>query len=191
VESIRTFVCIEIPEEIQDRLQELQRILMRIGAQVSWVKKLNIHLTLKFLGDVPRSRINSVGAAVGRAARVTSPFQIEVEGTGCFPSSRSPRVLWVGLGKIPHALRQLQTALESELELERFPRDPKYFAPHLTIGRLKSQSNVRPLVEALRSAGFKAANFRASEICVMRSDLRPTGSIYIRQFVIPLGGPSS
>jgi RNA 2',3'-cyclic 3'-phosphodiesterase len=184
-------VCIEIPEEIQERLEELQRRLMPIGAEVSWVKKVNVHLTLKFLGEVPRSRINDVSAAVGRAARVTPPFQIEVRDTGCFPSSRSPRVLWVGLGKIPDALRHLQTALEDELELEGFPRDPKQFAPHLTIGRLRSQHKARLLAEALATVGFEAVNFQASEVCVMRSDLKPAGASYIPQAVISLGGLSS
>jgi RNA 2',3'-cyclic 3'-phosphodiesterase len=164
---------------------------MPIGAEVSWVKKTNIHLTLRFLGEVPRPRIESIGAAVCRAARVTPPFEIEVKGTGCFPSSRSPRVLWVGLGRVPDALRHLQTALECELELEGFPKDPKNFAPHLTIGRLRSQRKVRPLVEVLESVGFGAANFRASEVCVMRSHLNPAGATYTRQFVFSLGGLSS
>jgi len=178
-----------MPEEIQEQLEELQRTLIPIGAQVSWVKKTNIHLTLKFLGEVPRSRVDSIGAGVARAASVTAPFEIEVRGTGCFPSLRSPRVLWVGLGKVPDALGRLQTALESELEREGFPRDPKNFAPHLTIGRLRSQTKARPLVEALKSMDFGAINFRASEICVMRSDLKPTGAAYTRQFVFSLRGP--
>lgn len=100
-------------------------------------------------------------------------------------------MLWVGLGKIPDALRHLQTALEDELELEGFPRDPKQFAPHLTIGRIRSQHKVRPLVEALAAVGFEAETFQASEVCLMRSDLRPTGASYIPQAVIPLGGHSS
>jgi 2'-5' RNA ligase len=87
-------------------------------------------------------------------------------------------------------LRQLQTALESELEREGFPRDPKNFAPHLTIGRLRSQSKARPLAEALKSVDFEATSFRASEICVMRSDLKPAGAVYTRQFVFSLGGLS-
>jgi 2'-5' RNA ligase len=184
-------VCIEIPAAIQEQLEELQRRLMPIGAEVSWVKKTNIHLTLKFLGEVPRPRIESIGAAVCRAARVTPPFQIEVRGTGCFPSSRSPRVLWVGLGKVPKALRHLQTALEDELELEGFPKDPKQFAPHLTLGRLRSHHKGRPLVEALATVGFEAVNFQASQVCVMRSDLKPTGASYMPQVVVSLGGHSS
>src|SRR5438309_7448402 len=120
-DAIRTFIAIEIPESIKSRIERLQEPLRQIGAKVSWTKPSNIHLTLKFLGGVEVSRIERVSRAVERAARGIAPFEVEIGGTGCFPSPRSPRVLWVGLPEVPEALRQLYSNLESELEPAGFP----------------------------------------------------------------------
>src|SRR5688572_12320178 len=89
---IRTFICIEIPASIKERIEGLQKALGEIGAQVSWTRPSSIHLTLKFLGDVEVSRIGRVAKSVERAASSISPFEVEVSGAGCFPSPRNPRV---------------------------------------------------------------------------------------------------
>lgn len=186
-EMVRTFVCIEMPGDVRDRMEQLQVKLKQAGVEVSWVKPSNIHLTLKFLGDVPRPKIQGVCSAVERAARAFEPFEIEVSGTGCFPSMNSPRVLWVGLSQVPNELKQLQAVLEDGLAGEGFARDTRRFAPHLTIGRLRSQRHVTALVDRLRAAGFEAVRFQATQIIVMRSDRKPTGAVYTPQAIIPLG----
>jgi len=185
-ESIRTFICVEIPAAIKSRIEDLQRALKQPDAQISWVKPANIHLTVKFLGDVAAPRIEVVRRAVERAAESLSAFAIEVGGAGCFPNARNPRVLWVGLGQVPEALSQLHTRLENELAREGFAREPKRFAPHLTIGRARNPNQARATAEALIARGFAPVAFQASEIIVMRSDLRPAGSIYTPQAVIKL-----
>src|SRR5205085_5310940 len=91
--GIRTFVCVEVPQGVKARVEALQRSLRRGDAPVSWVKRSNIHLTIKFLGDVAASRLDDVRRAVERACQTVSPFEVTVEGAGCFPSARSPRVL--------------------------------------------------------------------------------------------------
>ena len=113
-------------------------------------------------------------------------FEITVEGTGCFPAAKSPRVLWVGLTPLPEELRRLHSNIEAELEREGFAREVRRFAPHLTIARVRDPFKARPTVEALLAAGFATATFRASEVIVMRSDLHPSGSIYTPQAVVPL-----
>ena len=185
--AIRTFVCLEIPETIRERIAELQSSLKQIDAHVSWVKPANIHLTLKFLGDVSPSRIARVCEAVERAAGSSSPFEVEVNGSGCFPSPRNPRVLWIGLGDLPHQLRRLHMALEDDLAREGFPREEKRFAPHLTIGRIRSPHDAARVAEELIARGFNSETFPAASVIVMRSELHPTGSIYTPQAVIPLG----
>ena len=185
-DTIRTFIAVEIPESIKSRIERLQEPLRQIGAKVSWTKPSNIHLTLKFLGGVEASRIERVSRAVERAARGIAPFEVEIGGTGCFPSPRSPRVLWVGLPDVPEALRQLYSNLESELEREGFPLEKRRFSPHLTIGRIREQHNATAVAEALIASGFEPEAFKANEVIVMRSDLKPTGSIYTRQAIIKL-----
>jgi 2'-5' RNA ligase len=183
---IRTFVCIEIPQSIKDRIGELQDELRQTGGSVSWTRPSNIHLTLKFLGDVPASRIEPVSKAVARAAIAISPFEIEVAGTGCFPSSRNPRVLWVGLPSVPDTMNELYSNIESELEREGFPREKRKFSPHLTIGRIRTPGTGGPVAEQLLTTGFGGERFTATEVIVMRSDLKPTGSIYTPQATIRL-----
>src|SRR5205085_4612838 len=120
-----------VPQGVKARVEALQRSLRRGDAPVSWVKPSNIHLTIKFLGDVAASRLDDVRRAVGCACQTVSPFEVTVEGVGCFPSARSPRVLWVGLRPLPDVLRRLHSNVEAELERECFPREAKRFSPNL------------------------------------------------------------
>ena len=186
-DSIRTFICIEVPRTVKERIENLQRALRQNNAQISWVKPSNIHLTIKFLGDVRRSKIKSVCDSVERAAKGLSQFDIEVGTAGCFPSARSPRVLWVGLGNVPGGLKQLHSNVETELAREGFPREQKRFSPHLTIGRVRSPQNAARTAEDLIAQGFAPETFRATEVIVMRSELHPSGSIYTPQAIIKLG----
>lgn len=186
LDAIRTFIAIEIPDSIKSRIELLQKPLRNIEAKVSWTNPSNIHLTLKFLGDVEASRIERVSKAVERAASGIGPFQLEVGGTGSFPSPRNPRVLWIGLPDVPAALNQLHSNIEAEMELEGFPKEKRRFSPHLTIGRVRAPHNATSVAEALIESGFERESFDAKEIIVMRSDLKPTGSIYIHQAVIKL-----
>jgi len=185
-DTVRTFICIEIPASISERIGNLQTELKAIDAQVSWTKPSNIHLTLKFLGAVEATRIQKVARAVQRAVVGINRFEIEISGAGCFPSARSPRVLWIGLPEVPDALQQLYSNLESELDREGFAREKRKFSPHLTIGRLRGPKNATQLAEVLIESGFTAERFTASEVIVMRSDLKPTGSIYTPQAVVKL-----
>jgi 2'-5' RNA ligase len=186
-DAIRTFVCIEIPEAVKERIAELQRELKQIEAQVSWVKPANIHLTVKFLGPVAPSRIAGIRQAVERAVRSCSPFEVEVAGTGCFPSPRNPKVLWVGLSHVPNQLLQLQQSVEDELARAGFPRESKRFSPHLTIGRVRSPRGASAVAERLIASAFDPLAFSATQVIVMRSDLNPSGSVYTHQALIQLG----
>lgn len=185
-QTIRTFICIEIPDSIKSRIAKLQDTLRKIDAQISWTKPSNIHLTLKFLGGVSASRLDRIKKAVERAAEGIKPFDIEVSGSGCFPSPRSPRVLWVGIGSVPEELQHLYANLEDELAAIGFEREKRKFSPHLTIGRVRTPQNASSVAESLVTSGFEPEQFRTTEIIVMRSDLKPTGSIYTPQAIVPL-----
>lgn len=183
---LRVFICIDIPESIKTRLASLQSCLKSTGGEVSWVKPANIHLTLKFLGNVAQSRIAAVCDAVRQAAEVSGPFELEVGGAGGFPSSRAPRVLWVGLTDLPPDLVRLYNAVEDRMFKLGFEREGRKFSPHLTIGRLRSQQNARQLGERITASGFEPEQFSATEVIVMRSNLKPTGAVYTPLEIIPL-----
>jgi 2'-5' RNA ligase len=183
-ETVRTFICIEIPDSIKTRIEKLQESLRGIEAQISWTRPHNIHLTLKFLGGVTASRLERIKAAVERAAKGINSFEIEVSGTGCFPTPRNPRVLWVGITSVPRELQDLYSNIEDELSRDGFEREKRNFSPHLTIGRIRTPHNASQVAETLINSGFAAERFRAKEVIVMRSDLKPTGSIYTPQSII-------
>ena len=187
---VRTFICLDLPEAIKERLAALQYILSATGAAASWVRPANVHLTLKFLGDVPAATLPLINTAVARAVGSCRPFPVTVRGAGCFPSARNPKVLWVGIeaGSVP--LQTLHQAIESELESEGFPREAKRFSPHLTLARIRNPHNARPLAEELIRQGFAAETFTASKVLVMRSELTPRGSVYTPLGVIPFPQPS-
>lgn len=185
-ETIRTFTCIEIPDSIRTRIDRLQTTLKGIDAQVSWTRPSNIHLTLKFLGAVEATRIPRVCNAVERAAKNIERFEIEVSGAGCFPSPRSPRVLWIGFSEVPDPLKQLYENIEEELARAGFEREKRKFSPHLTIARLRGPRNGQQLADSLIASGFEAEIIKAHSVVVMRSDLKPTGSVYTPQCVFQL-----
>ena len=185
-DGIRTFVCIEVAASVRARIEALQRRLRLGDVPISWVKPANIHLTIKFLGDVAASRIENVRQAVERACQGIPPFEITAAGVGCFPSAKSPRVLWVGLDPLPDELRKLHANIEAALEREGFAREAKRFSPHLTIGRVRDPFKARATVDGLTAAGFAPESFPASEVIVMRSALHPSGSIYTPQAVVHL-----
>jgi 2'-5' RNA ligase len=176
--SIRTFICIEVPKSIREQIGALQQTVGGHDAKISWVKPSNIHLTLKFLGDVTATRIPAVSSAVERAARLSRTFEIEVGGAGCFPSANRPRVIWVGLTAVPDGLVRLHALIEEELAGEGFAPDTRKFSPHLTIGRVRLPKNAPRVAEDLISTGFEPEIFQTTEVVVMRSDLNPSGSIY-------------
>jgi RNA 2',3'-cyclic 3'-phosphodiesterase len=185
---IRTFICIDIPHSIKARIEKLQSQLRRPSAQISWVKPANIHLTLRFLGDVAQSKILKVNTAVNRAVDSFGPFQITVGSTGCFPSPRHPSVLWIGISPVAGDLQKLRDAIEVELVRQGFEPENKKFKPHLTIARIRNPRNAAEVTEAFLTSGFADQSFQANEVLVMRSQLSPQGSIYTPQAVIPLKG---
>ena len=142
MEKIRTFVAIELPEEVKEKIFEVQNSLRQERADVTWVRREGMHLTLKFLGDVEVGTIDAVAAAVTAACRGTKELAISVEKVGGFPNLRRPRVLWVGMEEPTGELQRLQAKIETELASLGFEKEKRKFSPHLTIGRVKSPSGI-------------------------------------------------
>ncbi len=173
----RTFVCIELPASIRAQAEELQGRLAGLGEKIRWVNPTNLHLTLRFLGEISRSQVETVCLAVRCAAARADDFSIRLSGTGCFPSSRRPRAFWIAVAEASD-LTRLFEAVEKELSCAGFPRETRPFSPHLTLGRVRADRSSARLGEALAAAKFDAAPFLAAEITVMRSDLSSSGAVY-------------
>ncbi|MBN1693336.1 MAG: RNA 2',3'-cyclic phosphodiesterase [Dehalococcoidales bacterium] len=138
MEKIRSFIAVELPVELKQALSRLQaKMKSASAAPVKWVEPGNIHLTLKFLGDVSTEIIGRITAVLEDAARGTHPFDIGVSGLGAFPALKRARVIWVGLTGELEKLEQLQKRIEAGLEPLGFPPEGRPFSPHLTIGRVR------------------------------------------------------
>jgi len=175
---MRTFIAIEIPSEIKAALAALQTDLRRADADVSWTKPENIHLTLKFLGEVAEERIVEIEKVCLTLGDESHPFSLRLNDTGVFPNTRQPRVLWAGLSGDIESAAEMQTRLDEMLLLIGFEREEKKFQPHLTIGRLKSNKKTRELLALADAHQLPALSFDVSEIVLMKSELHPAGARY-------------
>src|SRR5215510_15207620 len=142
-ESWRLFIAIELPEAIRHKVrQHIDRLRHELPeARASWTPEQNLHLTLKFFGDVRVPRIELISEALRRATTQVVPFEIEVGGCGAFPPRGKPNVLWIGIDDSSASLQRLHAALETECERAGFPCDQLSFHPHLTIARLRRQQD--------------------------------------------------
>lgn len=179
-DTVRTFVAVETSESVRQRASELINALRAAGATVSWVQPQNMHLTLKFLDEVPLREIHRVGQAVEEATAGIEPFELEIRGAGAFPSPGRPRTLWLGTGAGAEPLGKLFARLENVLAPIGFRKEPRRFEAHLTIGRVRSGGPAATEIGRLvtQHADFDAGRFPVDELVVFSSQLTPKGPIY-------------
>jgi 2'-5' RNA ligase len=147
-------------------------------AAASWSRVENIHLTLKFFGNVEMKQIARISEAVERVVKQFSTFQIGVGETGVFPRPSRPQVLWIGVSDPSGQLAALQEKLENECAAEGFAKEDRAYRPHLTIARLRRPEGARHLAETHLQMKFEPINIELKELVVFRSELSPKGSKY-------------
>jgi RNA 2',3'-cyclic 3'-phosphodiesterase len=178
--SLRVFCAVELPPEVRAlaaahaaRLRERES-----EARASWPRAENLHLTLKFLGEIEPARAEALSGAAARAAIGVRPFDLTIEGAGAFPARGLPRVLWLGVVDSSGELARLQSKLEEECAGAGFAREERPFHPHLTLARIRAPQGARGLARLHEEAGFEAIEFPVTDLVVMRSELGPGGSRY-------------
>ena len=179
-EAWRVFCAVELPEAVYGRIfRHIERLKEAAPAlHASWSRIGNIHLTLKFLGDIPQASVQNLSDAASRTAADLAPFRICVERTGVFPPQGSPRVLWLGVNDLEGKLGNLHARLEAESAKVGFPKESRPFHPHLTIARLRKPRHANALAAAHRQTKFEPEEFTVSELLVIRSELSSAGSNY-------------
>lgn len=192
--TLRVFAALELPEALLRRLAAALEAL-RAGAPaggVRWVRPEGIHLTLQFYGDIDRARVPALQTALAEAAAQAGPLTLNLAGLGAFPNPARARVVWVGVQGDLEALRGLQAAVEAGGRPLGFVPEARGFDPHLTLGRvngpLRPDDQQRLTLALTRTAPPAGAPVTLSELSLMRSELRPGGSVYRRLFAAPLGG---
>jgi 2'-5' RNA ligase len=185
---IRAFLAIDLPDSLRAHLSLVQGELKSSQADVRWVPVGNIHLTLKFFGNVPDEDIGSLALAARQVAAEEGPFQLRVTMAGAFPSHRSPRVVWLGLGGDVVPLTRLYQKLEKAFAALGHLPEGRAFHPHLTLGRVKSPANREKLAGMLvKMPPVDWPPFAVKELILFQSVLSPQGSKYTPLQVIPLG----
>lgn len=175
---MRTFIAVELPSEIKNQIARIQAEFKKIPAQVSWTKPDNIHLTLKFLGEIEEKQLNPVTEATRSGCKGVKKFKISLKGVGGFPNLRQPRVIWIGTQDGAEELISLQGKIETELEQAGYSKEDKKFRPHFTIGRVRIPENIERLALALEKTEFQAEDIDIDRVTVMKSQLSSGGSIY-------------
>jgi len=181
--EIRSFIAIELSEEAKEGLARLRKELERDEHKfVKWVDPGGIHLTVKFLGNIPSKRVTEITEAIEESAQGISPFHLEISGLGAFPSLRQARVFWVGIGGEVDKLSRLQQNIDSALAALGFAKEERSFVPHLTLARIRqgaSPPERRSFGELVGSLIFEDKyHIKVEAINLMRSQLTPAGAIY-------------
>ena len=174
----RAFVGIDIDESVRQKLVAAQEQLQATGAQLKLVEPPNIHVTMKFLGEVPEDKIGAIAEALKRAATGTGQFDIRVNGIGVFPNLRYIRVVWAGAAEGRDEVISLHQKIDRELQPLGF-RSERDFVPHLTIARVKTakqKERLAAFVKEMTDAEFGVTRAQAVEL--KQSTLTSKGPIY-------------
>lgn len=192
-QTVRSFIAIELDRAVLQALDQVQTDLKRrVGREVvRWVRSDGVHLTLKFLGNVPAGQVPVIEQGLRRVCAAYHPFTLYCANVGCFPHERRPRVVWVGVEEPSGTLLALQRAVEEEIAPLGYPTESRAFTPHLTLGRAQrsaSPSELRQLGELVASyRSDRIAAMEVRSVSLMRSELRPTGAVYTCLAAVPLG----
>jgi 2'-5' RNA ligase len=183
MEEVRCFIAIELPDGVKRGLRELQaQLKAESSAPVKWVEPENIHLTLKFLGNVASGRIDEIAQAMKEAVRGISPFSLEVKELGVFPNPRRVQIVWVGVSGETEKLATLQKRIESGLAKLGFAPENRRFTPHLTLARLRDRATPQErekLGQLIAETEFAAAqSFSVDSVKLIKSQLTREGPIY-------------
>jgi 2'-5' RNA ligase len=188
--TLRTFVAVEITGPIRARTKELIAALAVTTADVKWIEPHNLHLTLKFLGNVHETEIAQVCRAVQRGAGEVEPFELELRGAGAFPNAARPRTVWLGAGAGAQEMVALHDHVETALADLGYREEHRRFAVHLTIGRVRGVGpSIAELGELIQlQADFAIGRLTVGKATIFASTLTSAGPIYEVLGTAPLGG---
>ena len=183
---LRTFISVEIPLEIRQNVQNATSNLRReTGSLIRWVAIENMHLTLKFLGDIPSPNVEVLTQMIHAEADSFHCFDIHLTGIGSFPSSKRPRVIYIGI-QAPAELEAFQRQLESATRRLGYNSEERAFAPHLTIGRVRQNippDDLQKICRALEASKIDSlGTARVNSVHLYKSDLKPAGPLYTRLY---------
>ncbi len=184
--TIRTFIAITIPDDIKNTIGKTVKPLMATRADVRWIEIENLHITVKFLGNVEIGKIRSIEKVVTEIAIHYKPFEIIFENIGWFPNMKRPRVIWIGV-RNNSILTRILLDTDEMLSKIGFEKERRQFSPHLTIGRVRSAGGYDTLKNSLiKLTKSNFGNMTTQSLSLMKSELSPAGVKYTLMGNFPL-----
>jgi 2'-5' RNA ligase len=189
-DHLRLFVACEVPDDVKEALGEtITSLRKKSGPAVRWIKPEGIHVTLKFLGEVPVKKLPAVKLAIQEAVVGHSPFELEFSNIGTFGGREGLRIMWVGIAGDVLRLEALVRAVNAALAVVGFEPERRPYRPHLTLGRVRDEIGTRQRAEievAVGKTDVPGVNWRTSQVSLMRSRLGPGGASYEVLATFPL-----
>jgi 2'-5' RNA ligase len=184
--SLRLFAALATPDDTAAQLAAIRDRLMAAGAEGQWEPIGKLHVTVKFLGDTDEDLLPDVVYSLERCCQGVSPLLVKYSALGCFPNSRAPRVVWVGMNDLRGNLSPLKARIEDTFASLGFEKEDRPFHPHVTLGRVKGLKNVQRLIRIMESITFESQPVEIRDVALVKSELKPGGSIYTTLKRIPL-----
>jgi len=186
---MRAFIAVELPEGVRQALGQMQRELAVARADVKWVEQENLHVTMRFLGEITEEQRQAVERLLTRIAAHTPPIQVRLSELGAFPSVASPRIIWVGIEMGHEVLAAIASELAEGLVSLEIPPEERPFTAHVTLGRVRSPKNQGQLTTQLRELNWKSPQpFCAEGLTLFQSTLSASGPIYTALATCAFGG---
>lgn len=180
---MRAFIAVELDENIKENCRRLMNRLMTSDADVKWVKPSNMHLTLKFLGEIDEGQAEKIKELLHEIASEKSIFETGFSGLGFFPNKQRPRVIWLGINKGMEILKDLAEKIDDKTAVLGIEKEERAFSPHLTLGRFRSLKNIDELMKIFeKMREFDAGTMQVEGIHLIQSVLQPTGPIYTKLY---------
>lgn len=186
--SLRLFIAIETLPSVILQIAAIRDRLRTSNADVKWEPDEKLHATLKFLGNVDERLLPEIVLYIKGVGLTNSPLRLKYKGVGCFPNQRAPKVIWVGIEDLNGSLNSLQEKIESELVPLGFEQEERRFHAHVTLGRVKGDRMIQSLLRTMESITFESQPAAIQEIALIKSELKPSGSVYTTLNTFPLQG---
>jgi len=187
LEKARSFIAVNLNPEIKEYLTYLQVSLNFPQTKIKWVEKNNLHLTMKFLGDMSLEQTELIKSGLKGIASRYNQFIIKLSSNiGIFPTYKMPRIIWVGIKEGVNQLEELYNSIENDLSNKGFSREDKYFSGHITIGRVKFIRDKNNFIQILKRIEISNLSQEVKSIDLMGSKLTPNGPIYSITTKFPL-----
>ncbi|HMO53647.1 MAG TPA: RNA 2',3'-cyclic phosphodiesterase [Tepidiformaceae bacterium] len=189
-DHVRLFVACEVPDDVKESIGEvIEDLRTRSGSAVRWIRPEGVHVTLKFLGEVPTKKLPAVKLAIQEAVVGHSPFELEFSNIGTFGGREGLRLMWVGIAGDVLRLEALVRAVNAALAVVGFEPERRPFRPHLTLGRVRDEISTRHRAEievAVGKVTVPQVSWRTAQVSLMRSRLTPQGATYEVLATFPL-----